>query len=265
MNLMYVHLSVRWRMFLEFFGNLKGSLEMLMPETEKFWNAVKDSPLLRGFILVGGTALSMRISHRVSEDLDFICLSPKLPDLQIKEFLRFCNQKGFEVAPNDSVGAISEFEDTGLELSDYQRDFLVDEKVKLTFFSADDEVRPFLSPAHHHGVRIAEIHEIFSLKAVVSADRSKSRDWFDLYTLMNSYGFTGADFYKTFVINKRPQKYDIAMRRLTSGRPALGDEGYESLMKNPPTLEEMGDFFRAISDEVIEYLATGKEPSSPRC
>jgi hypothetical protein len=236
---------------------------MLRPETEKLWNSIKDSQTLKNFILVGGTALSMRISHRLSEDLDFICLTPKLPNEQINAFLKFCNQHGFSVAPNDSPEAVAEWEDTGMDLADYQRDFIVNGLVKITFFAADDEVRPLLNPGDKNAVRVAEIHEVFSLKAVVSADRSKTRDWFDLYTLMKSHGFSSLDLYKVFLQNSRPQKFDIAIRRLTSGKPASNDEGYESLLENPPTAQEMSQFFKNVSNEVIEHLARVQPKNSP--
>ncbi len=237
---------------------------MLRPETEKLWNSIKDSPLLKNFILVGGTALSIRISHRLSEDLDFICLNPKLPKVQIEAFLKFCSQQGFTITPNDSQEAIAEWEDTGMDLHDYQRDFLVNDLIKITFFSADDETRPLLNPGNANAVRIAEIHEVFALKAIVSADRSKTRDWFDLYTLMKHHGFTGVDLYKAFLQNSRPQKFDIAIKRLTSGKPALNDEGYQSLLQSPPTVQEMSEFFKAAANEVIKHLAEEQSKNSPR-
>lgn len=239
---------------------------MLKPQTEIVWNLIENNPHLKGFILVGGTALSMHISHRLSEDLDLITIDKKLPAQQIKAFLRSCEQLGLRVTPNDDPKALEEFEDTGMELHDYKQDFIINENVKLTLFAADDEVRPFLSPGKSNAPRVADLHEIFHLKALVCADRSKTRDWFDLYTLMNSHGFTAIDLYKTFTENARPQKFDIAISRLTSSRPTIMDEGFDSLAQNPPSIQEMAEFFAKANNEVIQYLSTNpsQKPKEPQ-
>jgi len=48
------------------------------------------------FRLVGGTALSYHINHRISEDLDF-CLTEQLPLEDIAVFTKSCTERfGFE-------------------------------------------------------------------------------------------------------------------------------------------------------------------------
>ena len=44
---------------------------MLPRDTEQVWNFLKDQPALAGFVLVGGSALTLRIDHRVG-----LCHSP---------------------------------------------------------------------------------------------------------------------------------------------------------------------------------------------
>ena len=43
---------------------------MLPKETEEVWNFLKEQKSLSGFVLIGGTALAIRIKHRTSKDLD---------------------------------------------------------------------------------------------------------------------------------------------------------------------------------------------------
>jgi hypothetical protein len=81
------------------------------------------------------------------------------------------------------------------------------------------------------------------MKALVSAKRSKARDWFDLYVLMKHHGFSWKDFYQAFVQSKCEGQYDYAADRLSTARPAKSDEGYEALIANPPTIDEMREFF----------------------
>ncbi|MDA0665645.1 MAG: nucleotidyl transferase AbiEii/AbiGii toxin family protein [Proteobacteria bacterium] len=59
-----------------------------MPEaTHRNFNRLKDDRRLAGFTLVGGTALSLQIGHRVSEDLDFNIFGQRLPVRAIDESL----------------------------------------------------------------------------------------------------------------------------------------------------------------------------------
>ena len=53
---------------------LKSATEVMPPATAKIFEEIRKNPLLSPFILIGGTALSLHIGHRVSEDLDFITL-----------------------------------------------------------------------------------------------------------------------------------------------------------------------------------------------
>jgi hypothetical protein len=101
---------------------------------------------------------------------------------------------------------------------------------------ADPEVTIHLRPGAPRGPRLATLEEIFAMKCLVAADRSKTRDWFDLYTLMRDHGFTPSQFEQVFATSRVRQKMEIALNKLTSGRPHELDEGYDSLLANPPTL-----------------------------
>jgi hypothetical protein len=56
--------------------------------------------------------------------------------------------------------------------SDYQQDFLVDGKVKLSFFTADASLTQLLKPEDSNTIRIASLEELFASKALVCAIRS---------------------------------------------------------------------------------------------
>ncbi len=66
------------------------------------------------------------------------------------------------------------------------------------------------------------------MKALVSAKRSKTRDWFDLYVLMKDHGFSWKDFYEAFIRAGNEGQYDFAAERLSTATPARSDEGYEA-------------------------------------
>jgi hypothetical protein len=93
--------------------------------------------------------------------------------------------------------------------------------------------------------------EIFALKALVSAKRSNSRDWFDIYTLIQNHGFTLREFQKAFEKANRLKKLDFAFQRLCSGKPSESDPGFESLLPNPPSVDELASFFRKAVDDYM--------------
>lgn len=228
---------------------------MLKPETLALWNKLKDERALHGFVLIGGTALAMHLNHRVSEDLDLAWPAQKLPRDRIRSIERVLRRQGCSVVANDSPDALDEFEDSGLDLHDYQQNFIVNEAVKLTFVAPDREVVVQMRAPDPQHLRVASVDEIFRLKCIACANRSKTRDWFDMYTLFEQGLFQAIDMIEPFDRSKSPQKLDIALTRMCSGRPELGDEGYAQLLPKAPTLRAMQKRFVAARDEIEVELA----------
>jgi hypothetical protein len=52
------------------------------------------------------------------------------------------------------------------------------------------------------------------------------------------------DMYRTFELAGVVSKFDIAMARMTLGTISPQDEGFDTLMPNPPSVHEMQVFFR---------------------
>lgn len=221
----------------------------LRPDTAEVWQRLAAEPLLRDFVLVGGTALALRIGHRVSEDLDFAFLGDRLPGVRLQRLIAELSREG--VYADRAVDPVAEedFAEAGLTLSDYQQNYVLNDRVKMTFVVLDAHVRRILRVPQDSLPRVASLDEIFRLKALVCADRSKSRDWLDVYVLMHAHGYTMSDFHQAFVDSECPSKFDIAKMRLLSGKPQAGDEGYESLIQDSaPTIDDLRNFFSVRVD-----------------
>jgi len=150
-----------------------------------------------------------------------------------------------------------------MELRDYQQDFLVDEAVKVSFFAADDQLRKVLATNAATNVRVATLSELFKAKALVSAKRSKTRDWLDLYLLMRDHGFSMRDYRAVFEEVGSPAECDTGLSRLCSGVPQRNDEGYAQLLPSPPALAEMKSFFEAQRAKLeIDIAAEAKRQNS---
>ena len=222
----------------------------LRDDTGRVWDFLREHPALSGFILVGGTALALHIEHRTSEDLDFAFVALRLPRARIDALRRSASERQLPFSSDDPPEAIQDFEIAGMDLNDYQQNYLVDGTVKVTFFAPDDEVRRHLGPSEERGPRLATLDEIFAMKCLVCADRSKTRDWFDLYVLMREHGYDAVRFVDVFEISEVPAKAEIALGRLCSGRPNALDEGFDSLLPRPPSVKKMADFFAEVRDDV---------------
>jgi len=206
-------------------------------------------------VLIGGTALTLRIGHRVSEDLDFAFPSVQLPVQQIDAFLRSVQTAGLRIVANQDPLAEEEFLNAGMDLKHYQQNYLVNDTVRITFVAPDPELTTVLTQGPNDRLRVATLDEIFASKCLVCADRSKTRDWFDLYVLMTRHGYAIEDLYQVFERLNCLPKFDIASTRLRNGRPSVGDEGYEQLLAEAPTLGMMTDFFTKQLDQLEVQLA----------
>jgi len=197
----------------------------------------------------------MRIGHRLSEDLDFVWTGLHLPRKRLETLIREAEEAGFSLVAKDDPAAVEEFEIAGMDLHDYQQDFLVNGRVKVTFFTADSSLSKILPEATGSPCRIASLRELFDSKALVSASRSKSRDWYDLYILMKDHGFTLSDYAAAFARAGHILQYESGLARLCSGVPQRDDEGFEELVTPAPGIEELAVFFRERRDAYEIALA----------
>jgi len=90
---------------------------MLAPETQALWNDLRTAPELSSFVLIGGSALALRIGHRLSEDLNFTTTATRLPRAVLDRYL-FSRPEKWE--RRDDPAAYDEFQIAGMELHDYQ-------------------------------------------------------------------------------------------------------------------------------------------------
>jgi hypothetical protein len=230
---------------------------LLPPETEKVWDFLKEQPALAGFVLIGGTALALRIRHRRSEDLDLALLEPRLPRTRLDVLQRAATQSGFDIRRDDDEAAIQEFALGGMDLHDCQQNFLINSAVKVSFFVPDATLAKVLTEPPEASIRIATLAELFKSKCLVSALRSKTRDWLDLYLLLREHGFSLRDFRQAFREAGIENQCDIALSRLCSGVPQRDDEGYAHLLTSPPALEDIKAYFIAQRD--LLEIATAAE------
>lgn len=145
----------------------------LCPDTEKVFHSIKGLDLLKEYLLIGGTALSLQIHHRLSEDLDF-CKWQDDQKLKNKEIQWPKIEKKLE-----QYGII---ETDILDL--FQVNFILN-NVKISFYSnAFANSREIQTSLTLNNIRLASIESLGAMKLEVMSRRLLFRDYYDVYSIL---------------------------------------------------------------------------------
>ncbi|GJQ32563.1 MAG: hypothetical protein HBSAPP04_14020 [Ignavibacteriaceae bacterium] len=141
--------------------------------TKDLFEKFSKFPFFKNYILVGGTALSLRAGHRESEDLDFISIDKDLNITSIKRFFS-SNFNSYKIIRLDE---------------NYQIDLVVN-GVKVTFFSpnaigVDFDVSS--GSTSQNNIIVASIETIAVLKINAISQRNTMRDYYDLYYIAKNF------------------------------------------------------------------------------
>jgi len=145
-------------------------LKMLNSNTAEVLSLISEQDFIKNFVLVGGSALTILIEHRLSEDLDFFTNIK----FDIELILNHLNNKF------DNVRIIAK--------SSNQIDLIV-QNVKVTFCYQSNnllENKELLM----NNIYIASLDTIIAMKILTVFLRAKLRDYFDLYVYSLKFGFS---------------------------------------------------------------------------
>lgn len=144
----------------------------LKPETIPVFESVSRMDVVKNLYLCGGTAQSLQMMHRKSEDLDFELLGTR-KERPMLDFSAISNAVS-EVYPN------------------YKREFLgrnhlqifVDGMVKLSFFRPDNPVPELGKGFVYNSITTPSLQELLGMKLFTITVRSAFRDYYDIYALL---------------------------------------------------------------------------------
>ena len=148
--------------------------QSLAPQTGRIIEAISRLECIKPFVLVGGTALSLQLNKRQSEDLDFMCWKksakdkPEIPISSIKREI-------------ETVANIDSMEIGGFNFVSF-----VVEGVKLSFYAAPRKRIPSMQVIpFKNNLQLADIKSIGAMKMEAMLRRSKFRDYYDIYTVLH--------------------------------------------------------------------------------
>lgn len=146
----------------------------LVAKTKTILESISTLETIKPYILVGGTALSLQIKHRLSEDLDFMRWQ------KTKNEKMEVDIKAIKKELNDKKHCI----DTIDILDSNQVLFLIDGGVKLSFYAAEKREPIVHTVLYMNNLRLADSSTIASLKMETMLRRSAFRDYYDLYFIL---------------------------------------------------------------------------------
>lgn len=144
----------------------------LRKETIPVFEAVSQMEVVKGLYLCGGTAQSLQMKHRKSEDLDFelLGLRKERPMLDFSAI---------------TTEVTNVFPDSRKEfLGKNQMQIFVNGNVKLSFFRPENAVPELGKGFVYNNIVTPSLQELLGMKLFTIAVRSAFRDYYDIYALL---------------------------------------------------------------------------------
>jgi len=205
----------------------------LSKDTESVFQSIKNLALLNEYILIGGTALSLQIQHRLSEDLDFC-------KWQDDKRLKYLEIRWYEIEKR-----LKQFGTLKTDILDfYQVNFCLND-VKISFYS--NSLASFegvqTSIVYEH-IRLADIRSLGAMKLEVMSRRYQFRDYYDVYSILMA-GISVKD------IVDRCGKYS---RHRMKSKIILGILSNGSLFKQEENFELLEPKYQVTSEDIEVYM-----------
>lgn len=146
----------------------------LTSKTAVVFEKISKLDCVSNYVLVGGTALALQLGSRLSEDLDFMSWRKSKNDRREVDWFNIKNELA-------SIGKVEKCDILDID----HVEFIVD-GVKVSFYA-----NPNYSPLQkaiefHNNITIADIKSIGAMKMEVMLRRSKFRDYYDIYSLLEA-------------------------------------------------------------------------------
>ncbi len=241
-------------------------LDCMSASTRRVFEVLAKEPLMKGFVLIGGTALSIQIGHRLSEDLDFWLPEKSMSKDRVDSILHNVVQHGLSHKFATPAWKISQARINGIDLLSQGRDHIIG-GVKVTFFARDDvPYRYFAGMKRIKGnarFNIADEEALFNMKSWLISQRIRSRDLYDMMILMQR-GKTIQDILDAGAQADPSYQREYAKEVLVGNVPLdADDEGFESVGIQA-TLDDMREYFLTAVNEYEVNLASAISKAIPQ-
>lgn len=146
----------------------------LAPNTAKIIEEISKLECIKPYLLVGGTALSLQLGTRLSEDLDFMSWRTSKTEKREVDWPFIKRELG-------NIGNIERF-----EILDIDHIESVVNGVKISFYANPNYAPVTKEILYLNNLRLADPFSIGAMKMEVLLRRSKFRDYYDIYSLVDA-------------------------------------------------------------------------------
>lgn len=208
-------------------------MNALAPHTTLLFEKATQLQCIKPYLLVGGTALSLQLGTRQSEDLDFMRW-------------RTTKTERMEVAWSaikqelESIGEIQ-----SMNLMDIDHVEFVVSGVKFSFYACN-RYSPVTNPVQsRNNLRLADIKAIGAMKMEVMLRRSNFRDYYDIYSIVKS----GVDLRELVKMSGDYSQHQLKSKNilamLTNGQRFYRDAIFDQMQPAyDVSAEEIEEYFR---------------------
>ena len=146
----------------------------IVEKTQKAIQSISTMDCIKPYYLAGGTALSLQIHHRLSEDLDFMRWQKQKNE---KMLVDVKNISAELKERNHVINSIDILEHNQVE-------FLIDDGVKVSFYAPEKREPSIKTVPFLNNINLLDTSTIASLKMELLLRRSYFRDYYDLYFIL---------------------------------------------------------------------------------
>ena len=209
--------------------------QSLAPHTGRLIESVSRLDCIKPFVLVGGTALSIQLKTRQSEDLDFMRWQQGKSDtLDI----------GWPAIQREleTIGKIE-----NVQVAGFDQVLFIVEGVKISFYAAPRKrIASMKEIPYLNNIRLADVESIGVMKMEAMMRRSKFRDYYDIYSILKS----GTDIHKLI-----PMALEHSGHRLkTKGLMAMLTNG--DLFRKDEQFAQLQPVFDVTARDIEDYIKT---------
>lgn len=151
-------------------------MEGLAPQTSDIFEKVTQLECIKEYVLVGGTALSLQLQTRNSEDLDFMKWRTSKNEKMEVDWPKI----------KEELTTIGEVEH--VEIMDFDHVEFKISKVKISFYATDRYAPKMDVISLKNNLKLANPEAIGAMKMEVLMRRSNFRDYYDIYSILKNGG-----------------------------------------------------------------------------
>ena len=233
---------------------LNNIFDGLTDSLKEVFESVSQLDCIKGLYLCGGTAQSIQMNHRLSEDLDFelIGIRKDRPELNFEKILNEL-QIVFPGARVEILG------DAHFQV------YVGERKSKLSFYRPDNPVKYIHEGLKYNNIVAPSLQDLLGMKLFTICLRTRTRDFYDIYCLLEKgCSLKEGISYASYLSRHSFKSKDMLGKLLATKLYPINDEFLKLQPREQVTSEQMLERFRIAIQEEVKALSEINNGITPK-